>query len=58
MGARSAILHRERVATPSMQYEATLQNIVAVVDKLETAAGRKGLPVGIGHPGAISPATG
>jgi fructokinase len=58
MGPRSAILHRERMATPSMQYEGTLQTIAAVVDKLEAAAGRKGLPVGIGHPGAISPATG
>ena len=40
---------RERVATPQGDYRETLEAI---------AVGRQGLPVGVGHPGAISPSTG
>jgi fructokinase len=58
MGPRSAILQRERVTTPAGSYEATLEMIAELVAKLEQAAGHSGLPVGLGHPGSISPATG
>ncbi|HZR34794.1 MAG TPA: ROK family protein [Nevskia sp.] len=52
------VLHRRRVATPAMQYEATLDTVAELVGALERDAGGQGLPVGIGHPGALSPATG
>lgn len=58
MGAGSTILHRERVATPQGDYAATIETVAAVVRGLEAQAGSSGLRVGIGHPGAISPATG
>jgi fructokinase len=49
--------HRMRVASPRGDYDATLHAIAAVVERIETAAGRRGR-VGVGIPGAISPATG
>ena len=51
------ILRRERVPTPRHDYRKTLEAIVAVVAELERDLG---LPatVGIGTPGAISPASG
>ena len=56
-GDDGAELRRQRVATPKHDYAATLLAIHDLVVALET-----GLPrarsVGIGHPGAISPATG
>lgn len=58
MGPRSAILHRLRVPTPKDDYDATLHAIVGLVQALEREAGAAGLPVGLGHPGSISPATG
>ena len=58
MGPRSQILHRERMATPQGDYAATLRMLAELVAKLERATGRSDLPVGMGHPGAISPATG
>jgi fructokinase len=58
MGADSAILHRERIATPQGSYDDTIKAIVELVHKLERDAGKPGLSVGIGHPGSISPATG
>ncbi|MGH8565941.1 MAG: ROK family protein [Gammaproteobacteria bacterium] len=58
MDTRSRLVARERVATPRGDYEATLQAITGVVQCLETAAGCQNLPVGVGHPGAISPSTG
>jgi fructokinase len=58
LGAGSQILHRERVATPRGDYAGALVAIAQLVKALETAAGTAGLPVGIGHPGSLSPATG
>jgi fructokinase len=48
---------RERVDTPYGDYDATLDAVADMVARLETAAGRAD-SVGIGTPGAISPATG
>lgn len=58
MGAGSVILARERVATPQDDYAGQIAAIAHLVHRLEQQAGRTGLPVGIGHPGAISPASG
>ena len=52
------VLLRKRVATPALQYPATIDAIAAMVRELEQEAGASGLPVGVGHPGAISPASG
>jgi fructokinase len=49
---------RERVATPRGGYAAVLQAIAALVHGAEAQLGVKGLPLGIGIPGCISPATG
>ncbi|HZF66928.1 MAG TPA: ROK family protein [Gemmatirosa sp.] len=49
-------LARERVATPRA-YAPTLETIAALVARLEARAGGRGT-VGVGIPGAISPATG
>ncbi|MBN9538870.1 MAG: ROK family protein [Alphaproteobacteria bacterium] len=48
---------RLRVPTPGESYEATVQAVVAVVRDLEAKAGAR-CRVGVGHPGAISPASG
>jgi fructokinase len=48
---------RLRVATPDGAYEDTVQAIAGLVAELEQRVGAR-CPVGIGHPGAISPATG
>ena len=48
---------RLRVATPVGPYEDTVAAIVDLVAELETRVGAR-CSVGIGHPGAISPATG
>lgn len=51
------ILWRQRVNTPRQDYAATLQAIVNLVKAVETDLGETG-SVGIGIPGALSPATG
>ncbi|MFN4015985.1 MAG: ROK family protein [Reyranella sp.] len=48
---------RLRVATPHESYEATVDAVAGVVRELETRVGAR-CRVGIGHPGAVSPATG
>jgi fructokinase len=48
---------RVRVPTPRDDYHATIGAIVSVVNELETRSGGQGT-VGVGIPGAISPATG
>ncbi|WP_421998985.1 ROK family protein [Reyranella sp.] len=48
---------RLRVATPTAAYEDTIAAIVELVERLERLAGAH-CPVGIAHPGAVSPATG
>src|SRR5262245_25762825 len=52
-----AVCARRRVATPRDDYEATLAAIAALVEDVEREAGARGT-VGVGMPGAISPATG
>jgi fructokinase len=51
-------LLRERVATPVGDYAATLQAVQALVEQAEQRLGVQGLPVGVGIPGCLSPATG
>jgi fructokinase len=57
------ILERRRVPSPRNDYEATLDAVAALVSELETiaahgATGATPPSVGIGIPGALSPATG
>jgi fructokinase len=52
-----AIAYRERRATPRGEYEGTIEAIAALVEAAERAVGAAA-SVGIGMPGAISPATG
>jgi fructokinase len=58
MGPGSEILLRQRVPTPQGSYEASLTAITDLIANLERGVSAKSLRVGIGHPGAISPATG
>jgi fructokinase len=51
------VLARQRVDTPAGDYRATLDAMVALVDAIEGQLGRRG-SVGVGIPGAISPASG
>ena len=48
---------RRRVPTPRDDYEATLRAIVGLVREIDKAVGKVGT-IGVGTPGAISPATG
>lgn len=48
---------RIRVPTPSESYESTLGAVVTLVRELEAKVGTR-CRIGIGHPGALSPATG
>jgi fructokinase len=50
-------LARRRVVTPRQDYDATLRAMVGLVRDLEAETGRHGT-VGVGMPGALSPATG
>lgn len=50
-------LARRRVATPQGDYAGTLQAVAELVAALESETGARG-SVGIGTPGAVSPATG
>jgi fructokinase len=52
-----AALARKRIATPTESYRATVEAIAGLMAALERDTGRRGT-VGIGTPGAISPATG
>lgn len=52
-----AVLARRRVPTPRHDYEGTLAAIAALVGDLESASGARGT-VGVGIPGAVSPASG
>src|SRR3569623_826057 len=54
----SEVVLRKRVATPSHNYSGTLDALVALVHSIEQELGQGTLPVGIGHPGSISPANG
>jgi fructokinase len=57
LDAEGRELHRRRVTTRRGDYDATLQTIAALVQDTERELGTRGT-VGIGTPGAISPATG
>jgi fructokinase len=50
-------LLRERIATP-LGYDAVLAAIGELVARAEAAAGVHGLPIGVGIPGCMSPASG
>jgi len=52
-----ATVHRERVAAPHGDYDATLTAIAGLVGRAESRLGRRG-SVGLGIPGTLSPATG
>jgi fructokinase len=52
------VVLRQRVVTPAGDYAATLEAVANLIEALERELGQNHLPVGIGHPGAISPATG
>jgi fructokinase len=52
------VLLRERVATPAGDYDGTLAAIAGLVRRAEAALGSGALPVGVGIPGCLSPATG
>ncbi len=56
LGAGGEELHHARVPTPR-SYEGSLDAIVALVAEAERATGERGT-VGLGIPGAVSPATG
>jgi fructokinase len=47
-----------RVATPRDDYDATLDAIARLVADADAAAGGRGATIGVGIPGAVSPATG
>ncbi|NUB24217.1 ROK family protein [Azospirillum brasilense] len=58
LGAAGEERARFRVPTPRGDYDATVRTIADLVARLESATGAAGSTVGIGIPGAISPATG
>ena len=49
-------LQRKRIATPQGDYPATLNAIAQLIADIETSTGQKG-SIGLGTPGALSPAT-
>ncbi len=57
LSADGSVRERRRIPTPRDGYDATLVALAGLVVELERACGERG-SVGIGHPGAISPATG
>ena len=57
LGVRGAVLARRRVATPRDDYGATVGAVVDLIAAVEAEAGGRGT-VGVGIPGAISPARG
>ncbi len=57
LGDDGRVLWEQRVATPRDDYDGTIEAIAALVEAGETAAGGR-CTVGVGMPGAISPATG
>jgi fructokinase len=57
LGAADAVIWESRVATPRDDYAGTIEAIAALVEAADRAA-RTRCTVGLGIPGAISPATG
>lgn len=58
LDGRGRIRLRRRVPTPRADYPATLSAVAGLVRGLEAAVSRGRLPVGVGHPGALSAQTG
>ena len=58
LDAQGAFVLRERVPTPQGDYAATLCAIAGLVDLAEARLGVRGLPLGMGMPGSLSPLTG
>jgi predicted NBD/HSP70 family sugar kinase len=57
MGYDGAVEARERIATPRFDYDATIDAVAHLVEKLDRAAERV-CTVGAGTPGAVEPSTG
>jgi len=57
LAADGEVRHRERVPTPAGDYAATLDSVVALVERLERQCGQA-CSVGVGTPGALSPRDG
>lgn len=57
MNATGEVLRQYRVDTPAGDYVAILNTLTSIITETETSLGQKA-SVGIGMPGAISPATG
>ena len=57
LGAGGEVLAGRRTATPRYDYDGTVRTIAGLVSALESDTGARGT-VGVGMPGAISPATG
>lgn len=58
MAADSRVLAVERLPTPQNDYGGQIATLLELVRRMERQAGCEGLPVGIGHPGALLPGTG
>jgi len=58
LASSGAVAARRRVATPRDDYPATLDAVAALVLEVEREAGSGPATVGVGMPGALSPATG
>jgi fructokinase len=57
LGREDEVLASERISTPRGDYDATIEAIAQLAERLEETAGTRG-SIGIGMPGSISPATG
>ena len=58
LNGNSQELFRTRIPTFRDDYSRTLSDVAALIAQAESAAGQKGIPVGIGIPGSISRKTG
>ncbi|MEO0428895.1 MAG: ROK family protein [Pseudomonadota bacterium] len=58
LGPGDRILARERLPTPRTDYDGIVRTVVDVVARVERLAGGRADGIGIGIPGALSPATG
>lgn len=57
IGGDGRELARRRIATPREDYGATIEAVARLIEEEEARLGTRG-SVGMGHPGAVSPATG
>ena len=55
LAADGTVRWRERVPTPAGDYDATLDAVATLVARARDAVGRE-LTIGVGHPGALTPA--